>query len=268
MEINYDAHLNLFLGDEIILGKLENLMYLSLSNASFFGEIPPHLSNLSRLIHLDLHYNRDLYPQNLDWVSSLSSLNFVSDCQLGSLLPSLPFVNFTSLLALDLWNNEFYSSIPQCLFNLSSLKKLDLGLSKLQGTIPYDFVNVRKLEHLDLHGNEKITGQLPSCFGNLCKLKTLYLSGNNFSSNIDGPLLCILITNKLIGKIPDSLGLFGSLRQLSLGYNIFGGSIPASIGKLSSLQLLHLSYKEMNGTIPKSIGQFSELVALLLDNNS
>ena len=142
-------------------------------------------------------------------------------------------------------------------------------------------MNVKKLEHLDLHGNEKITGQLPSCFGNLCKLKTLDLSGNNFSGNIDGFLgnfptclnnnlesLALHSYNKLIGKIPDSLGIFGSLRQLSLGYNFFGGSIPASIGKLSSLQLLHLSYKEMNGTIPKSIGQLSELVALLLDNNS
>ena len=158
------------------------------------------------------------------------------------------------------------------MFNLPSIKRLDLGLSKLQGTIPYDFVNVKKLEHLDLHGNEKITGQLPSCFGNLCKLKTLDLSGNNFSGNIDGFLgnfptclnnnlesLALHSYNKLIGKIPDSLGIFGSLRQLSLGYNFFGGSIPASIGKLSSLQLLHLSYKEMNGTIPKSIGQLSEL---------
>ena len=164
------------------------------------------------------------------------------------------------------------------MFNLPSIKRLDLGLSKLQGTIPYDFVNVKKLEHLDLHGNEKITGQLPSCFGNLCKLKTLDLSGNNFSGNIDGFLgnfptclnnnlesLALHSYNKLIGKIPDSLGIFGSLRQLSLGYNFFGGSIPASIGKLSSLQLLHLSYKEMNGTIPKSIGQLSELVCVCLD---
>ena len=153
-------------------------------------------------------------------------------------------------------------------------------MSNLQGTIPYDFVNVRKLEHLDLHGNEKITGQLRCCFGNLCKLKTLDLLGNNFSGNIDGVLgnfstglhnnleSLALHSNKLIGKILDSLGIFGSLRQLSLGYKFFGGSIPASIGKLSSLQLLHLSYKEMNGTIPKSIGKLLELVTLLLDNNS
>ena len=52
-------------------------MYLNLFDASFFREIPPHLSNLSRLIHLDLHYNRDLYPQNLDWVSSLASLKYL-----------------------------------------------------------------------------------------------------------------------------------------------------------------------------------------------
>ncbi|KAK7813657.1 receptor-like protein 12 [Quercus suber] len=215
-------------------------MYLSLFDPSFFGEIPPHLSNLSRLIHLDLHYNRDLYPQNLDWVSSLSSLKYLDMRRLN-----LSGVGENWLTAINM--------LPALL---------------------------EKLEHLDLHGNEKITGQLPSCFGNLCKLKTLDLSGNNFSGNIDGFLgnlsTCLnnnleslaFHSNKLIGKIPDSLGIFGSLRQLSLGYNFFGGSIPASIGKLSSLQLLHLSYKEMNGTIPKSIGQLSELVTLLLDNNS
>uniref|UniRef100_A0A7N2LMC6 Leucine-rich repeat-containing N-terminal plant-type domain-containing protein n=1 Tax=Quercus lobata TaxID=97700 RepID=A0A7N2LMC6_QUELO len=43
-------------------------------NASLSGEISPYLGNLSSLTHLDLEGNYNLFTKNLDWVSSLSSL--------------------------------------------------------------------------------------------------------------------------------------------------------------------------------------------------
>ena len=58
--------------------------------------------------------------------------------------------------------------------------------------------------------------------------------------------------NKLVGKIPDSLGRLGNLTKLNLYFNSFWSSIPFSIGNLSSLQLLSLYENEMmNGTIPE-----------------
>ena len=124
-----------------VFGMLENLMHLSLSYASFPEEILPHLGNLSSLMHLDLHSNSfNVEVDNLDWLPSLSSLKYLdiggrnltganwlhavnmlpslhelllSECELDHrLLPSLPFVNFTSLFVLDLSNNQFNSSIP------------------------------------------------------------------------------------------------------------------------------------------------------------
>ena len=131
-----------------------------------------------------------------------------------------------------------------------------------------------------MSGNQNITGQLPSFFGKFCILKTLDLSGDNFSGNIDSFLGNLsnflsnimesldLSHNTLVGKIPNSLGRFGSLTNLNLYFNSFWGSIPSSIGNLSSLQLLSLYENGMNGTIPKSLGQLSMLVDLNLKWNS
>ena len=148
---------------------IENLMYLNLSSSLFYGEIPPHLGNLSSLMHLGLHGNFNMHAKNLGWLSSLSSLKFLdmggvnlsgaradwlhavnmlsslmelhlSRCGIKS-LPSLPFYNFTSLFVLDLSYNNFSSSIPHWLFNLNSLTKLHFSFIYFQITIPYDFVN-------------------------------------------------------------------------------------------------------------------------------
>uniref|UniRef100_A0A2N9G7E5 Uncharacterized protein n=1 Tax=Fagus sylvatica TaxID=28930 RepID=A0A2N9G7E5_FAGSY len=308
--LNYlDLSSNDFEGIQVpeFFGNLKNLRYLNVSLANFSGEIPPHLGNLSSLIHLDLHYNNDMHATNLGWLSSLSSLKYLdlgefnlsragadwlhavnmlpsllelhlSGCELESLPPSLPFINSTSLFVLDLSENQFNSSILQWLLNLTSLTKLDLSSNSFQGSIPYDFVNLRNLEHLDLSSNQ-ITGQLPSFCGNLCKLETLDLSGNKFCGNIDelfgNSTACLnnslesldLSFNELVGNIPDSLGRLGSLRYLFLYHNSFSGSIPASIGNLSSLQELYLYGNKMNGTIPESFGQLSKLVHLELDGN-
>ncbi|XP_065620143.1 receptor-like protein EIX1 [Quercus suber] len=203
-------------------------------NASLSGEISPYLGNLPSLTHLNLEGNYNLFTKNLDWVSSLSSLQklymgevkinhtkadwlhainmlpsllelSLCSCQLEHLPSSLTFLNFTSLVVLDLSYNSFNTSIPQWLFNLTSLTKLDLTFTNQGGKI------------LDSFGR---------------------------------------------------LGRLGSLQYLYLAGNHFYGSIPASFGNLSSLNELDLSYNEMNGTIPESFGQLSTLVKLYLLENS
>ncbi|KAI8009685.1 Receptor-like protein EIX2 [Camellia lanceoleosa] len=123
------------------IGMLKNLRYLNLSSASFSGEIPPQLGNLSDLNHLDLYSEiYGLKTINLRWVSSLSSLHYLNmrgvkidiekdwlqkvnmllslvelhlpRCGLQSLPISLSFINFTLLSVLDISINSFNSSIP------------------------------------------------------------------------------------------------------------------------------------------------------------
>ncbi|KAL4650357.1 hypothetical protein ACB092_01G082300 [Castanea dentata] len=272
------------LGDEInsSLIHLKFLNYLDLSFNNFQGiqipEIPPHLGNLSSLMHLDLrvNYNTNTYAKNLDWVSSLYSLKYLNmggvnlssvgadwllevnmvpsllelhsqSCNLESLPPSLPFLNFSSLF--------------------------------LQGSISYDFVNLRNLEVLYLQGSRYTynTSQLARFFGNLCKLKTLHLSLSDFSHGFftafsacpNNSLETLYLGhNGLIEKIPNSFGRLGSLKYFDLTFNSLWGSIPASISNLSSLQILDLSYNDMNLTIPESFGRLSALVNLYLIGSS
>ncbi|KAL4626224.1 hypothetical protein ACB092_05G080600 [Castanea dentata] len=211
-------------------------------DASLSGEITRYLGNLSSLTHLDLGGNYNLSTKNLDWVSSLSSLESLYmggvkinptkadwlhainmlpslrelslySCELKHLPSSLTFLNLTSLRVLDLSYNPFNTSI-------------DLSYNPFNTSIPHWLFNLTSLKNLDL----------------------------TFSNQR--------------GKIPDSFGRLGSLKYLYLGGNHFYGSIPASIGNLSSLKELDLSYNEMNGTIPESFGQLSTLVKLYLLENS
>jgi hypothetical protein len=96
---------------------IENLMYLNLSSALFYGEIPPHLGNLSSLMHLDLHGNFNMHAKNLGWLSSLSSLKYLDmgGVNLSGLksLPSLvPFHSIISPLFLSLIYRTTILALP------------------------------------------------------------------------------------------------------------------------------------------------------------
>ncbi|CAL5410577.1 unnamed protein product [Camellia sinensis] len=261
-----DLSLNDFKGTPIpkFIGRLKNLRYLNLSSASFGGEIPPQLGNLSDLNHLDLYCKfYGLRTVNLQWVSGLSSLRYLNmggiqvdivkdwlqavnmlpslvelhlpGCYLPISLPiSLPFINFTLLSVLDISDNSYNSSIAHWMFNLTRLRTLDLSMNSFQGTIPSEIGNLISLEYLYMYSSGDIEGQVPNSLG---------------------------------GELPDLLGILENLQYLDLSWNSFWGSIPTSIGNMSSLQYLDLRSNNMNGTIPESFGKLTKLVQLYLQGN-
>ncbi|KAA8529793.1 hypothetical protein F0562_034350 [Nyssa sinensis] len=268
------------------LGNLSSLQYLDLNTC--FGESIENdlhcLSGLSSLKHLNLG-SIDLSMASTYWIQTINTLPSLLElhlprCGLSNFPLSLPFVNLTSLLVLDLSNNGFSSSIPKWLFNVSSLVYLDLSSNSLQGGVPDEFSALASIQHIDLSQNSFIGGQLSGNLGKLCNLRKLHLSFNIINGDItefiDGLSSCTnsslesmnLGYNHLGGFLPNSLGQLKNLKNLILWNNSFTGSIPKSIGNLSSMELLYLYNNQMNGTIPESLGQLSALVALDLSENS
>ncbi|KAJ0721469.1 putative leucine-rich repeat-containing, plant-type, leucine-rich repeat domain superfamily [Helianthus annuus] len=306
------------------LGSFQRLKYLNLSHSFPAGVVPHHLGNLSRLEYLDLSYPfvKDPYRvsgfeglpvlDDMGWVSSLWSLRYLdlSGISIGkhidwfhpiSMLPSLltlnlvssgiknipsvKFINFTSLNSLDLSFNYINSTIPVWLSNLTGLMHLYLNHNHFHGEIPYLLCNLSSLVHLDISQN-MVSGPIPQSIGRLLRLEDLNLQGNQLSGNIP------MSGNQLSGNIPMSVGQLSKLKNLDLSYNSFetlmpdllcnlsslvhlvlaenrfSGQIPACFGQLLMLEDRSLEGNELSGNIPMSLGQLSKLKNLDLSYNS
>ncbi|KAK7393002.1 hypothetical protein VNO78_21452 [Psophocarpus tetragonolobus] len=245
VELEFLTHLNLrnndFLAIQLDSVHSQTCYNLSVANPSH------HCVNSSSLRYLDLSYNDNLAINSLQWLSHMSSLEYLylndidlhkesnwlqlvtmlpslseldmSGCQLKDLSPSIQYANFTSLRYLSLSANDFHSELPKWLFNISC------GISGIK-----------------LYSSS-LNGQLPKALLNLQHLQVLDLEDNNFS-----------------GLIPDWLGKFEHLRYLALDLNKFSGSIPTSLGNLSFLTNLLVGHNKLSGIV--SARNFAKLSKL------
>ncbi|KEH33785.1 LRR receptor-like kinase family protein [Medicago truncatula] len=237
--------------------ELEFLSYLDLSENEFhvirIPSIQHNITHSSKLVDFDFSWNyQTLQMDNLDWLSPLSSLKYLnlnwidlhketnwfqvvstlpslfelqlSACNLNN-FPSLEYLNLSSLVTLDLSNNNFTFHIPDGFFNFTKdLTCLYLDNNNIYGEIPSSLLTLQNLKHLDLVDN-KLQGPIQDEIGQLAHIEYLGLAWNMLS-----------------GFIPSTLGNLSSLNYLSIGSNNFSGEISNLLfSKLSSLDSLDLS---------------------------
>ncbi|XP_039168737.1 probable LRR receptor-like serine/threonine-protein kinase At3g47570 [Eucalyptus grandis] len=235
---------------------LPNIEIFTIGHNRFTGMIPWSMSNATTLRWLQVGENKlsgKMPP--LDRLNMLEILT-IGNNYLGSGGYSdssffCSLTNATSLVVLDMQNNNFGGTLPECIGNFSNtLFALGLRRNLLFGTIPKIVGNLINLQRLSL-GHNRFLGMLPSALGNLHNLVEMSLSYNKFS-----------------GAIPSSLGNLANLARLYLDHNNFHGHIPSRLSECRSLVELDLSRNNLNGTIPpESIGLSSLSILLNLSRN-
>ncbi|KAK4416520.1 hypothetical protein Salat_2477500 [Sesamum alatum] len=269
------------------IGSLSKLQYQNLASANFNGPIPQRLGNPSKLLYLDLHDDFDCYSENLDWLSSLRSLEYLDlsytnlsmahnwlqavsklnsmkelHVRCGALpeipLSLLPKINGSApLVVLDLhWNWYLSTHLPliHWFSNFSTgLTSINLNGDGMPGPIPNVFKNMISLEYLDLCVN-RLEGGIPKYFGNMNSLRGLYLGDNN-----------------LIGEFWELMMNFSGpmekkLRHLDLSGNSISG-LFSNMSRFSSLLELKLRENQLNGSIQVGYLQLPSLVFLDLSSN-
>ncbi|XP_076930756.1 receptor-like protein EIX1 [Bidens hawaiensis] len=229
-----------------------------------------HLSNLSRLVYLDLSYNSLVLEIDPEWSStfSLDVMSF-SSCKLG---PSFPIWLQTQkkFSILDISAAQIIDDVPDWFWDqlTPNLRYLNMSYNQIHGTIP-DLMYGNQ-PYIDLRFNN-FSGPVPLFPSNT---ETLVLRNNMFTGLVS--LLCEftniiridLSNNQLSGELPDCWMNLTSLYYLNLENNNFSGKIPTSMGSLSYLEMLSLRSNSLTGELPSSLKNCTMLALLDVGENS
>lgn len=131
------------------ISNLKNLQHLDLSQNSFTGQIPSSIGTMTSLYYLFLAQNSFVGGNIPQWIANLTQLEELS---LKTTQRSGPIPNFLgslpSLMLLDLDDNELTGTIPASLGGLRNLVGLLLNRNNLVSTIPQSFSQLRNLRKL------------------------------------------------------------------------------------------------------------------------
>ncbi|GJP30382.1 hypothetical protein CLOM_g965 [Closterium sp. NIES-68] len=162
------------------ISQLASLRHLNLHQTGLTGSIPRTLASLSNLTSLDLRENNltGWIPAGIDGLLNLRYLGLNTNRLTSSIPPAI--CNITGLTTLDLCYNALSQSIPECIGNLINLDGLYLFNNRLSGSIPGSMSKLVKLTHLDFTLN-KFTGELPPTLGRLTRLYALDITNTTIT---------------------------------------------------------------------------------------
>ncbi|XP_028790982.1 putative receptor-like protein kinase At3g47110 [Neltuma alba] len=231
------------------LGKLTNLILLSLGKNNFSGIIPVSFGNLHRIQGLAFEKNQlsGEIPASLGNLSQLSALRISMNILDGKIPTTIG--NMKNLQELDVSENNFNGAIPLQISGLPSLSiSLNLSHNSFNGSLPIEVGNLKNLGKLDISRNN-LSGEIPLTIGECTSMEYLNLQGNSFN-----------------GPMPPSLALMKGLEHLDLSQNNLSGPMLAGLQNISSLQYLNVSFNKFDGEVPTE-GVFSNASAISISGN-
>ncbi|KAL0710717.1 hypothetical protein Bca4012_017695 [Brassica carinata] len=217
-----------------------NLAAFDLSSNNFQGPFPSWTTNAAELCLYQNNFSGPLPPDIDVLMPRVRKINLFHNSFNGEIPPSL--CQLTGLEILNLRNNRFSGSFPNCWRSSSQLNEIDVSENNISGMIPESLSVLPRLFDLLLNQNA-LEGNIPETFQNCSSLKHIHLGGN-----------------KLTGKIPSWLSKLSSLSMLRLQSNSFDGQIPDDLCSAPSLHILDLSENKLSGLIPKCIGNLTAIV--------
>ncbi|KAH0724632.1 hypothetical protein KY290_000419 [Solanum tuberosum] len=259
-----------------------------------------HVIDLS--ISIDMFDSRYLRINNLEWLTSLSSLENLEmegvdlskanewlqvinmlpslvdlrlhNCRLHHITPLLDHHNFSSLKSLDLSENRnLNSSVLKWVFNLPNLVSLDLSYCNFTDPFPDGPVNLTSLTTFKASGNF-FNCHLPKWLFDLNNLEHLDLYGSGIegaiqskSGNVTKLKYLDLSENNLNSTIPNWLYGCKDLESLFLYGNRLEGTVSSLISNLSSITNIDLHGNLFFGKLPNVIGKLGKLGKLDLSEN-
>lgn len=241
----------------------EEQRFLSSSDVCFWFGISCNRLRVSG-ISIDENNLRGVLPDEIGFMEQIEDLDFDGELEegLNFLVGTIPstFGLLEKLVTLDLDSNELTGSIPEEIFDADRLTIMDLDSNDLSGTLSSRFANLEELQILFLDNNG-FFGSLPSEMGEMERLRFLRLDRNELSGTIPEEweamekLRVLFLNNNggITGTIPEYLGNFVDMQQLSLFDTGISGTVPSSLGQLSGLVNLFLHFTDLTGTMPQEI---------------
>lgn len=175
--------------------QLPNVELLLVNHNRLSGKIPSYLSNLTKLVKIDM--SRNLFtgpiPMNLGNLKQLQLLilgyNLLTgereSVELG-FINSLTSCKYLELLSIN--SNPLRGILPKSIGNFSNLRQIYLFECQIKGSIPREIGFLENLSFLALSKNH-ITGVVPSTVGAMKSLQELHLFENNIEGNIPNNIL-------------------------------------------------------------------------------
>ncbi|KAK8682378.1 hypothetical protein V6N13_054767 [Hibiscus sabdariffa] len=265
--------------------KLPHLTHLNLSSSCFIGQIPVEISNLTRLVSLDLSNQEYCYWRNYQILNPGNGIYYYhplpSEFQMPLKLknPNLETLikNMMSLteLYLDDVNISSQSSkwCETTSLALPNLQLLSLSRCGLESPLCPSLLALPFLSELVLDHNP--ISHLPPNFLEISsRLISLSLVDCNLSGHFPTEILLlpkiqsidISGNERLEGQLPE-FPSNNALRSLSLSRTNFSGSIPSSIENLTHLVNLDLSLNHFSGHFPRKVFLLPKIQSIDISDN-